>query len=1168
MPASLSFSTWNIHGLSSSVLGDKTKIKDFTNNIIDTDFMFLTETWSDKEITIPGFKAFVSDPATPHTDRACRLSGGITLLVNLKHEKYVSIEKKSKNYIWCKVSKDLFNNNKDLFLCGAYIPPEKSQYFDQEIFDELENDIINFLSKGNAILLGDLNARTSTLEDSVPQDGNNYINDLRYNSLQPKNRLNFDNTTNRHGLQLINTCKNTDLRILNGRTKGDSLGRPTFHGRNGTSTVDYAICDQETFQNINHFVVKPPTYLSDHSQIIAWVDINKSLPESGTNVPKPEQTPLHKLPPQFEWSESSKINFRQTLKSTEIQRKLDNFIQSTFTDDEKGVNNCVTEFQNILTDAAKKSLKIRKKKTRRKINNPMNKKWFDKECRFKRHELRKLANQKHRDPTNLAIRETYHNALKTYKETLKRKREQFQNDKLTELEKATKENPDSFWKTLRNTSDEEMNDNDPNITPKGDDWLDHFSKLHDNPKLTKEHETIVKNLDEKEKHRDKNITLDTEITESEIMKIATKLKLKKAAYSDKIKNEMIKSSVDILIKGFAKLFNIIIKSGKFPKLWCEGLITSIFKSGNKLDPNNYRGICVSSSLGKFFSLILNNRLISFTEQEKIIHHSQIGFMPGNRTADHILTLKTIHDKYIKQHNKEKIYACFVDFKKAFDSIWHDGLFLKLLENKIGGRFYDLIKDLYTNTKCAVKISDHRTPFFSYRKGVRQGCVLRPLLFNLYINELPLLFEKTSSDPFILPNNITINSLLYADDLVILSRSKTGLQNCLDVLHKWSEKWLLEVNLKKTKIMIMQKHKSKPKNIQFHIGENPIPITDEYTYLGLKLTPNTKFDTASQQLSEKAIHAMYKIRKQIDFHQLPPKLACKIFDSVISPILLYNSEVWGAYSIGDFAKWDKTSAEKAHLKFCKIYLGVNRKASNAASRGELGKFPLLFPIIKRTLGYVMNLQKRPETSIAKLAFLSSKELYLKGKESFYSNIVNFLKKHFPTLIEPIDLEKFLTDTKINTIMETIQNNYISEWKQQIENSTKLSFYGKFKKQYQLEDYLNYIKNPSTRRTYTKFRISNHKLLIEYGRYQQIPREERICKHCDSGSVENEFHFAFECQKYQNLRENSNNILKNIFKMQLTARSKEDLLTYVMGNNDQVLANLFSNFISKCFTIRDK
>jgi hypothetical protein len=76
--------------------------------------------------------------------------------------------------------------------------------------------------------------------------------------------------------------------------------------------------------------------------------------------------------------------------------------------------------------------------------------------------------------------------------------------------------------------------------------------------------------------------------------------------------------------------------------------------------------------------------MNYTKQENIIHPSQIGFMPGNRTADHILTLKTLPDKYVKQHKKKNIYACFVDFKKAFDSIWHDGLLLKLLENKIGG----------------------------------------------------------------------------------------------------------------------------------------------------------------------------------------------------------------------------------------------------------------------------------------------------------------------------------------------------------------------------------------------------------------------------------------------------------------------------------------------------
>jgi hypothetical protein len=141
----------------------------------------------------------------------------------------------------------------------------------------------------------------------------------------------------------------------------------------------------------------------------------------------------------------------------------------------------------------------------------------------------------------------------------------------------------------------------------------------------------------------------------------------------------------------------------------------------------------------------------------------MGFQSGRRTADHIFVLKTIIDKHINQKN-EKIYACFADFKKAFDSVWHEGLFLKLLDNKIDGHFYN-----------------------SFSKGVRQGCILRPLLFNIYINELATLFDNTAADPFILPNGIKLSCLLYADDLILLARSKFGLQKSLDDLHFWRKK---------------------------------------------------------------------------------------------------------------------------------------------------------------------------------------------------------------------------------------------------------------------------------------------------------------------------------------------------------------------------------------------
>ena len=193
-------------------------------------------------------------------------------------------------------------------------------------------------------------------------------------------------------------------------------------------------------------------------------------------------------------------------------------------------------------------------------------------------------------------------------------------------------------------------------------------------------------------------------------------------------------------------------------------------------------------------------------------------MRENRTSDHIFTLRTLIDKYAHKHNS-KIYACFIDFKKAFYSIWHEGLFHRLLSCGIGGNMFTLIKDLYSKSSCAVKIDNYRTSFFKYLRGVRQGCILNPLSFNLFLNELPSTLNYKITDPVIFPNGERLNNLLYADDLVFFSRSKIELQNCLNNLESFCSTWLLDVNLKKTKIMIFQKSARKSQNLELHYQDN-------------------------------------------------------------------------------------------------------------------------------------------------------------------------------------------------------------------------------------------------------------------------------------------------------------------------------------------------------------
>lgn len=112
------------------------------------------------------------------------------------------------------------------------------------------------------------------------------------------------------------------------------------------------------------------------------------------------------------------------------------------------------------------------------------------------------------------------------------------------------------------------------------------------------------------------------------------------------------TSLPVLEKSFVELFNLVLHSGVYPRSWCSGYIVPILKSGDKSDPSNYRGITISSCIGKFFSIILNTRLTSFLESKSVLNPAQIGFMKGSRTSDHVFALKMIIYSYTKQKENQ------------------------------------------------------------------------------------------------------------------------------------------------------------------------------------------------------------------------------------------------------------------------------------------------------------------------------------------------------------------------------------------------------------------------------------------------------------------------------------------------------------------------------------
>ena len=578
---------------------------------------------------------------------------------------------------------------------------------------------------------------------------------------------------------------------------------------------------------------------------------------------------------------------------------------------------------------------------------------------------------------------------------------------------------------------------------------------------------------------------------------------------------MLKCELTELMQPLTKFFNKIFTMGIYPTQWYEGYICPIFKKGIKDDPSNYRGITVNSCIGKLFTKILNNRLEKFLDKRGIIRNEQIGFSKGKRTSDHLFILRTLAENSTKKGSKP-IYACFVDFRRAFDTVWHKGLFFKLRKIGVSDMFYTILKDMYRQTKLCVKINDHITDFFTSNIGVRQGDTLSPNLFKIFLNDFQNTLDN-SCDPVQL-SNYKLNCLLYADDLVLLSSFRHGMQSCIDKLSSYCNNWGLEVNLNKTKCMTFNALGRIP-NYQFSYKNTLIENVRHISYLGVTISASGHFTEAKNTLYNKSLKAYFKLCKS--FGESKPKISTffHIFDHTVKPVILYGSEIWGTFNTNKFNTdgsfynlCNDFILEKLNIKACRFILGLNKRCTNAAVRGEIGRFPILFNIIINILKYWVRINESKDPLIKEALHLSE-EIHESKKDSWLGNvykIIEFLglKKH--------DILKKKNSIK-NIILKKLSFKYSTCWEKELFNdnrknplqSNKLRTYRLFKPKFCFESYLN-LNNQSSRNTLCKFRVGMHKLEIEKGRHLKIQLSDRICKLCQE-EVEDEIHFLLSCKK---------------------------------------------------------
>ena len=359
---------------------------------------------------------------------------------------------------------------------------------------------------------------------------------------------------------------------------------------------------------------------------------------------------------------------------------------------------------------------------------------------------------------------------------VKQKKKEYKNKIYTLLTESRHKDPKEYWKILTSFNKKIKDDEDiPEILKDQNTVIEHF-RQQGKPDTFNSERMLKVELNEIEENMSFLEDTDKPIKYAEVKKVIKRLKIGKSAGPDRILNEIIiiKYSMPVMIKSYLKIFNVILKTGIYPSTWKNSYIIPIHKSGDKTDPSNYRGVSLISCLPKIFNAILNNRLCDIIETK--LSKTQFGFRENHRTSDSIFVLKSLLNKYIKK-DKKKIYACFIDLKKAFDSVWRNALLYKLSKAGVGKRFYNIIKQQYCCTQSSLKYKNLCSDFFEISRGVKQGDSLSPSFFNLYINDITNIFENIQSHPLKLITS-NIGSLLFTDDILILSESKEGLQHSL------------------------------------------------------------------------------------------------------------------------------------------------------------------------------------------------------------------------------------------------------------------------------------------------------------------------------------------------------------------------------------------------------
>ena len=944
LPAGFRILSWNVQGLATRVCDIE-----FQNSIKFFQLLCLQETFlaDSRKINLAGFSQGIF-----------RSTGnGLAVFIREDLSDYIKVieEVGHDSVIW--VHAKLPNYNTSYCIACVYNFPSTSKNKNINFFENLSDDITvltHKYSQSSFLLVGDFNSRTGCLTEYTeePNEETNFLfcadNFSGANLYFP--RSSCDSVVNAYGNKLLNFCRENGLYLMNGRYS-DPKGEYTYLSTVGQSTIDYGITSPEVIveEKASFFVLDSLCTLHRPISVILY----KEDRHQPCSKKKDSVVPLITIPNKIVLrTEEEKQSFIERFERyfPLLEQGIVQFLDSNQI--ERGVNRLTDCIRLIGRPFIKKA---------KAYTGPV---WFTTRHSVLKSKARR-ALRGYRKTRSSVVLQRYCNAKQNYNKEIKVAKKAH-NQKLVEnLNTAIKNNDSSsLWKYLKATK---RRSNLAQDAISATEWVATFKK-------TLQYSTIVR----PEWMVDVNLLpdvdqLDWAISTDEVRAILCKLKSGKSPGLSGISGSHLKLVKENISPFLSNFYNKIFDSGTFPSCWTHALLCPLFKNvGSPAKADNYRGIALLDQIGKCFTKILKQRLTQFVESNNLLRDNQGGFRTGRATTDNALILDTLVKRELEVKGG-KLFVAFIDKKRAFDLCSRHGILFRLKELGVSKKMFRVIQSMFSDSKFSVKTSPlTATEGTKSTSGIFQGCSLSPLLFILFLDVIAdHLNQVDSFSPDMA--GMTIQYLLWADDLTLISKTKDGLQSLLDCLSSFCLHWGLVVNPKKTKIMIFRKGTRRCRNENLFFEGEKIQVVNKVRYLGFEFSSNGTWSHHKQIALQKASGAMTRLIAFFFKHKnLPAKIFRQLYLVLMDSILLYGSELWSVFPSGRSNVNDtnlvkqlyqsSNGLDKPMLRFLKLVLGVPRSAASSAVLLELGcnRSPSRF--IPRAINYWLKLARLPENHI--------------------------------------------------------------------------------------------------------------------------------------------------------------------------------------------------------------